>query len=57
MDAATIAILAELVKMGVSGISTYLKEKGATDEQIESMFTDAVSEMLARNPDNIPDTV
>jgi hypothetical protein len=54
MDPLTIGIIAELLKMTVSAYTAYMRQQGATEEQIEQMFQEAKKGMLDRNPADIP---
>lgn len=55
MDPVTATIIAEVLKAGIAGAFTYMRSRGATDEQILTMYNAAVEGMLSRDPDNIPD--
>ena len=54
MDAATLAIIAELAKFGIITFIAYLRQAGLTDEQIDQVFQEAKNRMLVRNPADIP---
>jgi hypothetical protein len=54
MDPVAIAALAELAKLGLMTYMSYMKQAGLTDEQIDQVFQNAKSAMLARDPAKIP---
>lgn len=54
MDAAIIAAIAELAKLGMFAVVSYMQQAGLTPAQIEETFQAAKAGMLARDPKNIP---
>ena len=54
MDAATLVIISELAKFGITTFVAYLRQAGLTDEQIDQVFQEAKNGMLIRNPADIP---
>lgn len=54
MDPTIIIAISELLKLTIAGYAAYMRQQGATEEQIEQMFQDAKAGMLARNPADIP---
>ena len=57
MNQVLAASLAEILKLGIIGWMTYMRQNGATPEQIEAGYQAAKAEMLApeNDPANIPD--
>jgi hypothetical protein len=55
MDPFIVAAIAELAKLAFVSITSYMRQAGLTDEQIEEAFQKAKTGMLARDPNKIPD--
>lgn len=55
MNPALAAALAEVLKLGIFGWVAYMRQNGATPEQIEAGYRAARDAMFANNPANIPD--
>lgn len=54
MDAMTIAAIAELMKLTITGYMVFLQQAGLSDVEIEAMFQEAKAGMLERDPANLP---
>jgi hypothetical protein len=54
MDPMTILAIAELSKLALSTVFSYMKQAGLTDAQIEAAFQEAKKAMLDRDPAKIP---
>ena len=54
MDPMIIAAIAELAKMAVISVTSYMKQAGLTEAQIEDVFQKAKAGMMVRDPANIP---
>jgi len=55
MDARVAGYMAEVLKISIIGWVSYMKQLGATPEQIEAGYQAAKTTMLKNDPTKIPD--
>ena len=48
-------VVAEVAKILLQGYFSYLRQQGATPEQIDQLYSEEKAQFEANNPDDIPD--
>ena len=54
MEEVAIIAISELAKAGIQFYTSYMRQQGLTEEQIQTVFDAARAEMMTKDPSKLP---